>query len=91
MKGRLSYAEIGILAGFLLGLILLGTAWFFSKTADAKFCIFETEESGVCVRFISLYPFVLALLGLLIGFIADKIDERDEARLNRVKVKINVR
>jgi hypothetical protein len=74
----LSYAEIGILIGLGLGLGLMGIAWLYSETADANFCAFEFGEQLVCIRFISLYPFVLALFGLIAGFIAGKIKERRE-------------
>lgn len=78
MRKILSYAEIGIVVGLFLGLALLGIAWYFSNTADANFCLLKIGEENVCVRYISLYPFVLALLGLLIGLIIDKIEDREE-------------
>lgn len=72
----LNYSEIGIVIGLFLGVVLMVIAWYFSETADANFCLFTMGEKDVCIRFISLYPFVLAILGLIIGFVADKNKER---------------
>lgn len=87
----LTYSEIGIVAGLFLGLALLGIAWYFSSTADARLCLFTLGEKNVCVRYISLYPFVLAILGLVIGFIIDKIQDREESAEIVSKVKVSVR
>jgi len=70
---KLSYAEIGILIGFFLGLLLFLIAWFFSKTANANVCLFSVGETSVCVRYISTYPAVFAGLGLIIGLIAGRV------------------
>ncbi len=91
MRKILNYAEIGIVIGLFLGLALLGIAWYFSNTADANFCLFTIGEKDVCVRYISLYPFVLALLGLLIGFIIDKIKDREEKVELASRVRVSIR
>lgn len=91
MRKLLSYAEIGIVVGLFLGLALLGIAWYFSKTADANFCPFKIGGRDVCVRYISLYPFVLAVLGLLIGYIIDKIKEREGEIGIESRVRVSVK
>jgi hypothetical protein len=91
MVRPLSYAEIGILIGLFLGLALMGAAWYFSKTSGANFCIFSMGEKNVCIMYISLYPVALALIGLLVGFIADKIWKKEEYAEIESRVRVSVR
>ncbi len=64
-------AEKLTVLGFLLGLILLALSYFFKYRFDWKFCIPITNLE-ICIRYVSLLPFTLALLGLILGLIFGK-------------------
>lgn len=83
---KISYAEIGVLIGVVIGLVILGAGYLFSKTSLENFCPLkflgeENVASGMCVRWISVYPFIFAILGLIIGLIIDRIREGGETNI----------
>ena len=74
---RLNRIEWGTVIGFIVGLIMLGFSWSFNWGFDAKFCIGE-----VCIRYAATLPLILAVLGLIIGFVL----EMNKGKTNSQKV-----
>jgi hypothetical protein len=61
---KITKIEKGCILGFLVGLYFLGMSWFFKYKFDLKFCF-----NSICIRWISLLPFLFAILGVLFAFL----------------------
>ncbi len=68
--------EEGAIIGFVLGVTLLFAFYFIRYNSTSK-CLFIISvgnlQSGTsCVRYISLLPLILAITGIILGYIIKK-------------------
>lgn len=77
--------EIGAIIGFVIGLILL-LVFYLAGYAESSKCLFSIgpgtnlQPGKACLRYISLLPLILAILGIILGYIIKKIKEKKEEK-----------
>lgn len=72
-----SYAEKGVVFGLVVGIFVMIMLIKYNMFADSLFCL-NSSSGKVCLSYNSIFPLLLAFIGLVIGKIADKLSKRDE-------------
>ncbi len=73
-----SYAEKGVVFGLIVGIIVMILLIECNLFADSLFCLNSGAENKVCLSYNSLFPLLTALIGMVIGMIADRVTKRDD-------------
>ena len=80
---KLTPTEIGAIIGFVIGLILL-LIFYLAGYAEYSKCLFSIwpgtslQPGTVCLRYISLLPLILAITGIILGYVIKKIKDKKE-------------
>lgn len=73
-----SYAEKGVVYGLIVGIIVMVVLIFLKVFSDSLFCFNPNADNKICLSYNSIFPLLLALIGMVIGMIADKITKKEE-------------
>ncbi len=73
-----NYAEKGVVFGLVVGVIMMVLLMKYDALNYAIFCFNTSGEDKSCLSYNTIFPLLTAIIGMVIGKIADEIIKRRE-------------